>query len=104
MKNGVRIHNPLLHEVRNSFSSIYQATWATSILFDQYYSVTITEDEIAYIALYLGVEMCIRDSFRGVIFWILLFMLIYLIYLPFFKVYENQEMKKEAAEEGKETV
>jgi len=30
--------------------------------------------------------------------------LIYLIYLPFFKVYENQEMKKEAAEEGKETV
>lgn len=55
LKNGVRIHNPLLHEVRSSFSSIYQATWATSILFDQYYSVTITEDEIAYIALYLGV-------------------------------------------------
>lgn len=43
-------------------------------------------------------------DFRGVIFWILLFILIYLIYLPFFKVYENQEMKKEAAEEGKETV
>ena len=46
----------------------------------------------------------INYDFRGVIFWILLFMLIYLIYLPFFKVYENQEMKKEAAEEGKETV
>lgn len=43
-------------------------------------------------------------DFRGVVFWILLFILIYLIYLPFFKVYENQEMKKEAAEEGKETV
>lgn len=55
LKNGVRIHNPLLHEVRSGFSSIYQATWSTSILFDQYYNVTITEDEIAYIALYLGV-------------------------------------------------
>lgn len=55
LKNGVRIHNPLLHEVRSGFSSIYQATWSTSILFDQYYDVTITEDEIAYIALYLGV-------------------------------------------------
>lgn len=55
LKNGVRIHNPLLHEVRSGFSSIYQATWSTSILFDQYYNVTISEDEIAYIALYLGV-------------------------------------------------
>ena len=49
------IHNRCFTGVRDGFSSIYQATWATSILFDQYYIVTITEDEIAYIALYLGV-------------------------------------------------
>lgn len=55
LKNGIRIHNPLLAEVKKSFSSIYQATWSTSILFDQYFHITITEDEIAYIALYLGV-------------------------------------------------
>lgn len=32
---------------------------------------------------------------RGVIFWILLFLLVYAIYLPFFKIYEKQEIKKE---------
>lgn len=55
LKKRIRIHNPLLDEVRESFSMIYQATWATSILFDQYFHVSISEDEVAYIALYLGV-------------------------------------------------
>ena len=55
LKNQIKIHNPLLANVKKSFSLIYQATWSTSILFDQYFHITITEDEIAYIALYLGV-------------------------------------------------
>lgn len=55
LKSSIRIHNPLLNDVKISYSSIYRATWSTSILFDQYFHVTITEDEIAYISLYLGI-------------------------------------------------
>ncbi|MCB5954161.1 BglG family transcription antiterminator [Enterococcus sp. CWB-B31] len=52
---SIRIHNPLLYEVKKNFSMVYKATWASSLLFDQYYNATINEDEIAYIALYLGI-------------------------------------------------
>ncbi|HBM74126.1 MAG TPA: PTS sugar transporter subunit IIC [Clostridiaceae bacterium] len=37
-------------------------------------------------------------DFKGVIFWIILFIIAYMIYLPFFKVYEKQEIRKEKAE------
>ena len=40
----------------------------------------------------------INSDFRGIILWIILFVLSYIIYLPFFKVYEKQEVEKEQTE------
>ncbi len=40
----------------------------------------------------------INSDFRGIILWIILFVLSYFIYLPFFKVYEKQEVEKEQVE------
>ena len=37
----------------------------------------------------------VNSDFRGIILWAVLFVLTYLIYLPFFKVYEKQELESE---------
>lgn len=55
LMTNIRIHNPLLYEVKQNFSLVYKTTWASSLLLDQYYNITINEDEIAYIALYIGI-------------------------------------------------
>lgn len=40
----------------------------------------------------------INSDFRGIILWVLLFVIAYAVYYPFFKTYEEQEIKKEEAE------
>ena len=40
-----------------------------------------------------------NNDIRGVILWIVLFCITYLIYMPFFKAYEAQELNKEIKQE-----
>jgi len=40
----------------------------------------------------------VTGDFRAIIFWVLIFVLTYLIWFPFFKVYERQVLAEEAAE------
>ena len=54
MKNGLRTKNPLLKEIRRTYPSIYGASWFSSILFEKYFGIVVTDDEIAYLTTYLA--------------------------------------------------
>ena len=44
--------------------------------------------------------MIVTGDWRAIIFWVLIFVVTFLIWKPFFKVYEKQVMKEEAEEEA----
>lgn len=51
---GIRIKNPFLSEIKKNYTSAFGATWGCSVLFDKYFNLRITEDEIGYLALYVA--------------------------------------------------
>ncbi len=46
--------NPLLEKIKTRYPNIYAAAWSTSILFENELGVEVNEDEIGFIALYIG--------------------------------------------------
>jgi len=54
LKYGIRIQNLLLPEIKINYPSVLAATWASSVLFEKYYGFKVTEDEIGFLALYVG--------------------------------------------------
>nr|WP_162990738.1 PRD domain-containing protein [Maliibacterium massiliense] len=55
MRYHIRIPNPLLQEIKTNYPSIFGATWACSVLFEKYYNLKVTEDEIGFLSLYVGI-------------------------------------------------
>lgn len=53
MKIGMTIRNPLLHEIKDKYPSVFGASWAFSILFEKYFGLMVNDNEIAFIATYL---------------------------------------------------
>jgi len=47
----------LLEYVKDEYKRVYRAAWATSILFEEYFGVQVTEDELIYITLYIQVAL-----------------------------------------------
>lgn len=45
--------NSLVGFIKSEYKTVFRATWSVSILFEKYYGVSITEDEIGFIALYI---------------------------------------------------
>ncbi len=43
--------------VKNEYKKVYRATWVTSLLFEEYFNVQVTEDELIYITLYIQVAL-----------------------------------------------
>ena len=39
--------------IKKEYKNVFRASWAISILFEEYYGLQITEDEIGYIVLYI---------------------------------------------------
>lgn len=50
--------------VKNEYKQTFLAAWSTSSLFEEYYDVQVTEDELAGIALYIQAAI-IRRKKRG---------------------------------------
>lgn len=57
LRYGIYITNPLLQEIKKNYSSIWGATWSCSVLFETYYNLKITEDEIGFLAMYVGIAV-----------------------------------------------
>ena len=53
MKYGEEYPDNISKFVKIEYKQVYLATWSTSALFESYYGVQITEDEISNIALYI---------------------------------------------------
>ena len=62
LKYGMTLRNPLLAEIKNKYSSVYGAAWTTSVLFEKFYGIKVTEEEIGYIALHIGAALVRLDK------------------------------------------
>ncbi|NDL67854.1 BglG family transcription antiterminator [Anaerotalea alkaliphila] len=51
-RNSAQSETPLQY-VKKDYKKVYCASWVTSIMFEEYYNVQITEDELIYITLYI---------------------------------------------------
>lgn len=47
----------ILGYIKNEYKKVYRAAWATSLLFEEYFDVQVTEDELIYVALYIQVAL-----------------------------------------------
>lgn len=53
LRYGTPEKNDLSEFIKLEYKQVFRASWAISILFDEYYNLQITEDEIGYIVLYI---------------------------------------------------
>lgn len=53
LRYGSPQSNSLVGFIKSEYKTVFRATWSVSILFEKYYGVSITEDEIGFIALYI---------------------------------------------------
>jgi transcriptional antiterminator/mannitol/fructose-specific phosphotransferase system IIA component (Ntr-type) len=57
LKYGLRLKNPLLDEIKNKYPSVFGAAWSSSVLFEKYYGIKVTEEEVAYLAMHFGAAL-----------------------------------------------
>lgn len=57
MTYGLSLRNPLINEIKNKFPTIFSATWSASTLFEKYYQIKVSEEELGYIALHIGAAL-----------------------------------------------
>lgn len=57
LQYGLNLKNPMLHTIKNEYTSIFGAAWACSSIFEKKLGVPVTEDEIAYIAMHIAVAV-----------------------------------------------
>lgn len=68
MTYGLNLRNPLLIEIKSKYPAIFGACWATSSLFEKYYKVKVSEEEIGYIAMHIGAALeRINNSLRAIV-------------------------------------
>lgn len=53
MKYSTKSSETISRYVKNEYKQPFLATWSTSFLFEEYYGIQVTEDELAGIALYI---------------------------------------------------
>lgn len=53
IRYGTTQNNTLIHFIKTEYKNVYRATWAISIMFEEYYGLQLTEDEVGYIVLYI---------------------------------------------------
>lgn len=57
LRYGTPQKNALIDFIKEEYKNVFRASWAISILFEEYYNLQITEDEIGYIVLYIQAAM-----------------------------------------------
>jgi len=54
LKHNLELRNPLLQKIKKEYFSIFGATWSCNSIFEKRFSVSINEDEVAYITLHIA--------------------------------------------------
>lgn len=53
MKYGQKNHGDLSKQIKKEYPDVFLSVWSTSQLFERYYGIQATEDELSYITLYI---------------------------------------------------
>lgn len=56
-KYGMNIRNPMLEDIKSNYPLAFEAGLAASFVLEEELNLSITEDEVAYLALHLGASM-----------------------------------------------
>lgn len=68
MKYGLNIRNPLLKDIKHNYPSVFGAAWASSVLFEKYFGIKVTEEEIGFISIHIGAALeRLNEKTRAVI-------------------------------------
>lgn len=57
LQYGLSLRNPLLDNIKANYPAIFGAAWASSIVFQKQLNLTVTEEEIGYLALHIGAAL-----------------------------------------------
>lgn len=60
LKNGIKIENPLLDEVKSRYLHLFTLSWYVLSTIESEYDINLTEDEISFIVIYF--QMAINKS------------------------------------------
>ncbi len=53
IRHGLSQTNSLVHFIKTEYKTVFRATMSISIMFEEYYGLQLTEDEVGYIVLYI---------------------------------------------------
>lgn len=53
IRHGLPQTNSLVHFIKSEYKTVFRATMSISIMFEEYYGLQLTEDEVGYIVLYI---------------------------------------------------
>jgi len=53
LRYGRSMPNSLVHTIKSEYKQVFRSVWAISVLFEEYYNLKVTEDELGYIVLYI---------------------------------------------------
>lgn len=62
MEHGMNLRNPLIDEIKDKMPAVFGASWATSNLFEKYFNIKVSEEEIGYIAMHVGAAQARVDT------------------------------------------
>lgn len=62
MMYGVKQSNSALGYIKEEYKRAYIAAWSTSVLFEQFYNLNVTESEIGFIAIYFELALQRRSQ------------------------------------------
>lgn len=75
IRHGIAQNNSLIDFIKKEYKNVFRATWSISIMFEEYYDLQLTEDEVGYLVLYIQSALerhsnkqnlvLITDSSRG---------------------------------------
>ncbi|MEG0735373.1 MAG: PTS sugar transporter subunit IIA, partial [Longicatena sp.] len=61
LRYGSPQSNSLVNFIKNEYKNVFRAAWSISIMFEKYFGLQITEDELGYIVLYIQSSLERRD-------------------------------------------
>lgn len=67
LKTNIEIHNPLLEEIKNNYSTLFQMVWYAMENFENKYDIKMSENEITFLTIYFQAAIERRVQMREVL-------------------------------------
>lgn len=54
IKNGMNLHNPILHQIKENYTAVYGIAWIAAGIIENRLGIKVGEEEVGYLAMHLG--------------------------------------------------